>query len=83
MTDCGCRSHNGFLTAKGLAEAAQRETAALSLEGLTPMSESVRLDIQGSVSGLRRDETTMIVWPTDEVTDEQFARYEASTRSGS
>jgi len=43
---------NGFLTAKGLAEAAQR----LSLEGLAPRGDSEYVDRVGSVSGLRRDE---------------------------
>ena len=51
---CGCRSHNGFLTAKGLAETAQLEL--MSAEGLTRSVQCVSVDIPGSVSGLRRDE---------------------------
>ncbi len=45
---CGCSSHNGFLTAKGLEEAAQR----FSLEGLAPRGELEYLDKSGSVSAL-------------------------------
>jgi len=45
--------------------------------GLTGDEECVRLDTQGSVSGLRRDETSM---PFDEdLTDEQFERWLDST----
>ena len=45
---CGCRSHNGFLTAKGLEEAAQR----FSLEGLAPRGELEYVDSRVSVSAL-------------------------------
>ncbi len=46
---CGCSSHGGLLTAKGLEEAAQRER---SLEGLDAMAVSPYVDRVGSVSGL-------------------------------
>ncbi len=55
MGNCDCRSHNGFMTAKGLEEAAQRQMLSRSellAVGLTPRY----VDIPGSVSGLRRDE---------------------------
>jgi len=48
MTDCSCHSHGGFLTAKGLAEAAQR----FSLEGLAPRGDHAYVDRVGSVSAL-------------------------------
>ena len=71
---CDCRSHNGFMTAKGLEEAAQRSFAGFDSRevGLTGESDPVRLDRSGSVSGLRRDETPMI-W-NEEILDEQFRR---------
>ena len=75
MQRCECLSHNGFLTERGYAEFAQRGVAPgdqLGL-GLTREVQCVRVDRSGSVSGLRRDEIVMI-WPTDEVTDEQFRR---------
>ena len=46
--ECSCRSHGGFLTAKGLAETAQQT----SLEGLAPRGEFEYIDKVGSVSGL-------------------------------
>ena len=48
MADCGCRAHDGFLTAKGLREAAQQT----SLEGLAPRGELEYVDKVGSVSAL-------------------------------
>ena len=68
---CGCSSHNGFLTAKGLAETAQLEF--LRAQGLTRSDKGVRLDMVGSVSGLRRDEEPH-VWD-DEVLEEQYQRF--------
>ena len=73
---CDCRSHNGFLTAKGLEETAQR-----SLEGLEAVDVGIPpgyLDKVVSVSGARRDEVVMIF--DDEVLDEQFERYSSSSR---
>ena len=49
MRDCGCSSHNGFLTAKGFAEAAQRE---LELAALDVMAVRPYLDLGVSVSAL-------------------------------
>ncbi len=49
MTDCGCRSHNGFLTSKGLEEAALRERESLELAGAVARRY---LDRVGSVSAL-------------------------------
>ncbi len=66
---CNCHSHNGLLTAKGLAEAAQQT----SLEGLAPRGELEYLDKVGSVSGLRRDEITMIFH--EETINEQYQRF--------
>ena len=51
---CDCRSHNGFLTAKGFEETDQ--LSLLSEEGLTRSDKDVSIDSHGSVSGLRRDE---------------------------
>ena len=48
MAKCNCSSHGTFLTAKGLAEAAQR----FSLEGLSPWGDNAYLDKSGSVSAL-------------------------------
>ena len=44
----GHHARNGFLTAKGLKEAAQR----FSLEGLAPRGDNVYLDKVGSVSAM-------------------------------
>ena len=49
---CSCISHNGLLTERGYAKLAQQT----SLEGLLPRGVSVMVDIESSVSGLRRDE---------------------------
>ena len=66
---CNCRSHNGFLTAKGLAEAAQR----FSLEGLAPRGELGYLDKVGSVSALVEGEA-FHVWD-DALLDSQHRRF--------
>jgi len=63
---CNCMSHNGFLTRLGY----RAVDAGWPLTGPT---ECVRLDSIGSVSGLRRDETTMI-WD-EEILDEQHRRF--------
>jgi len=47
--NCSCRSHSGFLTAKGLEEAAQRELGLSEVDG---MDASRYLDKSGSVSAL-------------------------------
>ncbi len=69
MADCGCYSHGGFLTAKGLEEAAQRR---LELEDVVDRGESLLyLDKVGSVSAVRRDETH----DDDALIDEQYRRF--------
>ena len=70
MNRCGCSAHNGFLTAKGLEEAALRSPEGLELAGTVATRY---LDKVGSVSGLRRDGTTLIF--DDEVIDEQHQRF--------
>jgi len=67
---CDCRSHNGFLTAKGLEETAQRR---LVLAAVDAVGMSRYLDKVGSVSGLRRDEISMIF--DDALLDEQHRRF--------
>ena len=66
---CGCRSHNGFLTAKGLEETAQR-----SLEGLevADMDPSSYLDRVGSVSALVEPSEPIFV---DVLLDQQYQRF--------
>ena len=49
MRPCGCSSHNGFLTAKGLGETAQRE---VDCYGVDAMWASGYLDKVGSVSAM-------------------------------
>ncbi len=70
MSDCGCYSHGGFLTAKGLEETALRSSVGPELAGRVATRY---LDRVGSVSGLRRDEITMIF--NDGVLDEQHRRF--------
>ncbi len=67
---CSCRAHGTFLTAKGLEEAAQRRAASREVDA---RELSLYLDKVGSVSAVRRDETTF--WPDDEVLDEQHRRF--------
>ena len=66
---CSCSSHGGFLTAKGLEEAAQR----FSLEGLAPRGVPEYVDTVGSVSGLRRDEAVHVF--DYELIDQQYRRF--------
>ena len=72
MTRCACKclSHNGFLTAKGLAEAAQRD---VFIDGVAGMDMFGYLDKVGSVSGLAEAEDAM--WPADEELDNQYQRF--------
>jgi len=60
-------ARNGFLTAKGLREAAQR----FSLEGLAPRGESEYLDTMSSVSALAEAEAIF----DDDLLDEQYRRF--------
>ncbi len=66
---CVCYAHSGFLTAKGLEEAAQRRRFL----GVDTPQDVCELDKVGSVSGSRRDETTMIF--DEGVIDEQHRRF--------
>ena len=66
---CGCRNHNGFLTAKGLEEAAQRT----SLEGLAPRGDSEYVDRVGSVSGLELERDLHVF--DDSLLDSQYRRF--------
>ena len=68
MSDCSCHSHGGFLTERGIELAQQ-----LSLEGLTPRGDCVRVDIRGSVSALVEGEESH-VWD-DLILDEQSRRF--------
>ena len=67
---CGCNSHNGLLTAKGLVSQAAQQ---YSLEGLAPRGELEYLDRVGSVSGLRRDEE--LYAHDDDYMDQQYRRF--------
>jgi len=69
MRDCSCHSHNGLLTAKGRAAAAQR----LSLEGLVPRGELEYVDRVDSVSALAEAEGAHVF--DDELIDEQYRRF--------
>ena len=66
---CTCHSHDGFLTERGYAELAQQR----SLEGLTPASDSVIVDMVGSVSGLELERDLYADVP-DQLLDEQVRR---------
>jgi len=66
---CECLSHNGFLTAKGLREAAQREVV---LDGVAGMDMFGYLDRVGSVSALVEVEGAH--WD-DELLEEQHRRF--------
>ena len=68
---CDCLSHNGFLTAKGLEETAQRKH---SLYGVDARELSLYVDSRVSVSGLRRDED-MYDLISDISIDEQARRF--------
>ena len=69
---CGCHSHNGLrLSPEGLAQR-DRQIDMFPEVGLTRNEESVRLDMSGSVSGLRRDEEFHVF--DDQLLKEQFER---------
>ena len=70
MHDCGCSSHNGFLTERGLAELAQRE---LELNGDHGVSSSVSGTGRGSVSGLERERDVHVF--DDDLIDQQCRRH--------
>jgi len=68
---CNCAAHNGFLTAKGLREAAQRTLLHPEVDG---MQHVEYVDSRVSVSGLEleRDNYEFIV---DSQIDEQARRF--------
>ena len=68
---CQCRSHNGFLTAKGLKEAAQRE---VFLDGVDGLDMFGYLDKVGSVSALVEVEDAYMGVP-DQLLLEQCERF--------
>ena len=67
---CQCLSHNGFLTAKGLVEAAQRDVV---IDGVAGMDLFGYIDSRVSVSELRRDETDFFF--DDDLIEEQHRRF--------
>jgi len=71
VVDCNCTGHNGFLTAKGLQEVAQRE---LKLNALDAMGIRPYLDKSGSVSALVEVED-LYEFVTDDMTDQQYWRF--------
>jgi len=64
-------SRNGFLTAKGLAEAAQRSLEGL--EGVDMGEPQLYLDSRVSVSALSR--VVYPEFPDDIIIDEQYRRF--------
>jgi len=72
---CDCRSHNGFLTAKGLIEAALREDALHEILAMEPFrNRSVEGPCKGSMSGLER-ERDLFMYVPDVLMDEQYQRF--------
>ena len=71
MTKCDCFSHDGFLTAKGLEEAAQR-IACLD-EGLAVELPLQYLDKVGSVSAMVEVEEFHVF--DDQLLDQQYRRF--------
>ena len=69
--NCECRSHNGFLTAKGLEGATQRRR---EIHGVDNMDMFGYIDKVSSVSGLEL-ERDLFVDTTDEQLDEQARRF--------
>jgi len=67
---CGCHSHNGFV----LDHPSEQMDIAqqISLEGLTPLSDCVRVDRSVSVSALVEGEGDVF---HDEVIDQQYRRF--------
>ena len=65
---CECRSHNGFLTAKGLEETALRRSDSLELAGRVAIRY---LDSRVSVSASESDKMIF----DDHVIDQQYRRF--------
>ncbi len=68
---CDCSSHNGFLTAKGLEETAQRRD---DLPGIDAMDESCYIDTMVSVSAVVEVEGLYVDVPASLI-DEQHRRF--------
>ena len=68
MSKCTCSAHGGFLTAKGLQEAAER---GVDSSGVDAMGLPRYLDSRVSVSGLELERDIHV---SDELLDEQFRR---------
>ena len=66
---CGCTSHNGFLTERGIELAEQT-----SLEGLDPLGVPEYVDRVGSVSGLEL-ERDLYAFVDDVQLDQQYRRF--------
>jgi len=78
MTECSCRAHGSFLTAKGLKEAALRR--ADPNRGLTWPEVDLTLDMVGSVSGLRRDEAFHA--SVDQLLENKYRRFHNVSKIG-
>ena len=68
MTNCGCTSHDGFLTRAGYARVAQRERERPEVDA---METSLYLDLGVSMSALIEPSEPIFV---DEILEEQFRR---------
>ena len=68
---CGCNSHNGFLTSRGLRGVAQRE---FDLPEVDNMASLRYLDVVGSVSALEL-ERDMYAFVSDAQIDSQYRRF--------
>jgi len=64
--NCRCLSHNSFLTERGYAELAQRN----SLEGLTPGGDCVMVDMPVSVSGLELERDLYAIQTSDQLLEQ-------------
>jgi len=68
VTSCSCSAHNGFLTAKGLEQAALQT----SLEGLEPLERSRVEQVGVSESALIEPVEPIFV---DDLLDQQYRRF--------
>jgi len=72
VSRCSCRSHGGFLTAKGLGEAEQRRLGSAFACAVDAGQLSLYLDKVGSVSALI--EPAEPIW-VDGLLDQQYQRF--------
>ncbi len=70
---CECLSHNGFLTAKGLKEAEQRELELAGFRGVDKSMAPWYLDKVGSVSALVEVEGDHVF--DDQLLEDQYRRF--------